>query len=599
MATKLELLAPAKNYQQGVAAIDAGADALYIGGPSFGARNAASNSVEDIAMLTKYAHLFGVKVYVVINTIIYDDEIEQVEKLVHELYDAKVDALIVQDMAFAKMNIPPITLFASTQTTNLTPDRVRFLESVGFQRVILERALSLAQIKEICSSTKVDIECFVHGAICVSYSGNCYMSLAVADRSANRGVCAQPCRSTYNLMNERGDFTMRAKHLLSLKDLSLEHSIADLIESGVTSFKIEGRLKDMVYIKNSVAHYSNIINRYIETNRDFSRASYGRSEIKFTPNLNKSFSRSFTPYFIDGKQIDIASLDTAKSVGEYIGEVQSVDNSGFVFTQDPLHSLMAGDGICFTTEQGSFSGTYANRIEGRRVNPAKIDGISVKTKIYRNYDKYFIDLVSGNSVVRKIDASIKVEKDRVVLTTQTGVESVVCFDYQAAQNVDKALEGLKLNMAKSGNSIVNIVNVEVGCDVPFLPIGRQNELRRELFERAEKILLDSYVVKQGKPLKAVEIGVEKLDYKANVSNSYAKEFYKECGVKEIADAVELRLDFNEVELMRTSYCVRKELGICLKEGARKENLYIENNGRVFELKFDCGRCQMVVLANRL
>lgn len=595
MATKLELLAPAKNYEQGVAAIAAGADALYIGGPNFGARNAASNTVENIAALTEYAHLFGVKVYTVINTIIYEDEIAEVEKLVDDLYRVNVDALIVQDMAFAKMNTPPITLFASTQTTNLTVERVKFLEQVGFDRVILERALPLSQIKNICESTNVDIECFVHGAICVSYSGNCYMSLAVADRSANRGVCAQPCRSTYNLMNEKGDYIVREKHLLSLKDLSLEHSISDLIEAGVTSFKIEGRLKDVVYLKNSVAYYNKLINSYIDKNNEFSRASHGRSETRFMPNLKKSFSRSFTPYFINGKHDSLASLDTAKSVGEYVGEVQSVDSSGFVLKDAPLCLLTAGDGICFITHQGIFSGTYINRFSERRITPAKLDGITERTKIYRNYDKVFVDLVSGKSVMRKIDSTIKVDIDKISVTTETSLTCSIDFDYEPAQNREKAADGLKLNLAKSGDTIFNVTSVEIGDDVPFLPIGKQNELRRELLGKLLKCVSENYTVKKGAKLHAAPFGCDSLTYKANVANSYAEEFYKECGVTHIERAVELTSDFKGVELMRTSYCIRKELSMCIREGARAENLYLENNGKIFKLRFDCRECQMIIV----
>ncbi|MEG1934475.1 MAG: U32 family peptidase, partial [Rikenellaceae bacterium] len=548
----------------------------------------------DIAMLVEYAHMFGVKVYVAINTIIYDEEIPAVERLVRDLSSAKVDALIVQDMAFAEMDIPPIALFASTQTTNLTAERVRFLQNVGFERVILERALSLDDIREIRDVTNVDLECFIHGAICVSYSGNCYMSMAVAGRSANRGVCAQPCRSTYNLLNERGDFIMRGKHLLSLKDLSLEHSLSDLADAGVTSFKIEGRLKDDVYLKNSVAYYSNKLDDCIKNSGGrFCRASHGKSVSSFIPNLYKSFSRSFTPYFINGKIADVASLHTAKSVGQYVGEVLAVDHNGFVLKDTPLCRLTSGDGICFINADGDFSGTYVNRVSDRRITTAKIDGISENSKIYRNFDKQFVDTVSGKSVERKIDAHIQIADSKITFIT-AAVECSVGFDYEPAQNIEKATNGLKANMAKCGDSIFNIISVEITTDVPFLPISKQNELRRELFTMAQHKIIDGYIVKQGTKLKPASYGSEKVDYKANVANSLAEKFYRACGAKEIEKAVELTSSFEGVELMRMSYCIGKELGRCLKEGAKAENLYIENNGRVFRLRFDCKHCQMVI-----
>lgn len=601
---ELELLAPARSGEFGIEAIRSGADAVYIGGPNFGARAAAASSLEEIEALVAYAHCFSAKVYVVINTILFDSEIAEVEAMVHKLYKIGVDALIVQDMAFARMNIPAIPLFASTQMTNLTIERVRQLESMGFSRIILERALSLEEISDICGSVDVDIETFIHGAICVSHSGSCYMSQYVSNRSANRGVCSQPCRSTYNLVNSKGEVLLRDKHLLSLKDLSLEHHIPGLITAGVTSFKIEGRLKDIVYLKNVTAYYNNILNSFIKENSTlYKRASYGSCKANFTPNLNKSFSRSFTSYFLGGKGGGLASFDSGKSVGEYIGEVVSV--AGGSFTLDKLSSeLVAGDGLCFFTPKGAFAGSYVNVTQGRKVTPAKIDGITVGAKIYRNLDKLFVHKVSGESTERllKVDTAVDVIDGHIHLhaCSESGVvaDFTSADSYEPANNIERANDTIRQQMAKSGGTIFNVSSVKLLCDAPFVPMKHLNEMRRELLSLLELNISKGYKRGVGNSIKDVNLGVDKLDYKANISNHLAEEFYSACGVKSMDKAVELTHDFSDVELMRTTYCLRREIGRCLKEGADKEVLFLENNKRLFGLKFDCKLCQMVVVVKK-
>ncbi|MFI3315327.1 MAG: U32 family peptidase [Rikenellaceae bacterium] len=591
----LELLAPAKNYEFGVAAINCGADAVYIGAPNFGARKAASNSVEDIAKLVKYAHLFNAKVYVAFNTLIYESEIETAQRLVSSLYEIGVDALIVQDMAFAKMKIPPIRLFASTQTANITPERVKFLEGVGFERVILERALSLSSIKQICETTTMDVECFVHGAICVSYSGNCYMSQYITGRSANRGECAQPCRSAYNVVNDDDKVLMRDAHILSLKDLSLSNNIGALAQSGVKSFKIEGRLKDMVYLKNSVSHFNRVLNEFIKTEScKYKRSSLGRSIVGFESNPNKSFSRMFTSYFIDNKQQNVATITSAKSFGEYVGKVTKLTPKGVMIEKLEGVELINGDGICFVSAKGEFSGTYINGVKDNVIELARNEVATIGSKIFRNHNKKFVDMLISSTEKRLLNVVITI-KDGAIEISCNNLKWSVDYQFEAAQNIEKASEGLKQNFSKTANSIFEVERVIIECGTPpFLPIKIQNELRNSLFEAMQNMILDSYNFRHGKPLSPVTLEESSVSYKYNVANSLSREFYSECGAQTIDEAVELSGDFEGVELMRMAYCIRKEMGRCLKEKPDKQQLYLTNNSRRFKLQFDCKKCEMIV-----
>lgn len=596
----IELLAPAKNYEYGVAAINAGADAVYIGAPKFGARYGATNSIDDIRRLTQYAHLFGAKVFVTLNTVLFDDELDQARVIAYSLSDVGVDALIVQDMSYLTFGLD-VPLHASTQAAALTPEKVKFYQNAGFERVILERAMSLADIKAIREVTNVELEVFVHGAICVAMSGQCYMGQAVSGRSGNRGVCSQPCRSTYTLSNERGEVLVRDKHLLSLLDLNLSDYLPQLVESGVTSFKIEGRLKDISYLKNSVAYYR----RAIDNIEGISRSSVGESVTTFEPNPIKTFSRRYTSYFIEGKTIvPIASFHTAKALGEMMGSVLGVSTNSFTMRCGAEFS--GGDGICFIDGDGRFGGTNINSAcrvgEVVTIYPNVMDGIVVGATIYRNSDKKYVDEVTSAKVTRQIATRIDLffgERSYIKATDTTG-ESVTLYIDEAleiATNSVRAQETLKKQLSRSGDTIFRITEVSIEGDVPFMAVSRINSLRRELLEMLTDSRLAHYKRNTAHPLIYPAPYAKELDYKANVTNGLARQFYEKCGFERIEEGVECRGNVDGVELMTTRYCIRKEIGECLKDGGRHKELYINDGANSFKLHFDCGECRMKIMAN--
>lgn len=599
---KLELLAPAKSYEYGVEAIKCGADALYIGSEMFGARSAASNSLEDIDRLTRYAHVYGVKIYVAFNTVLYDVEFERAEKLIDKLYRIGVDALIVQDMAICEMNLPPITLHASTQTAALTPQRVKFLQDVGFERVILERAHSLKEIESIRNSTNVELETFVFGSICVSYSGQCYMSETVASRSGNRGVCAQPCRSTYNLLNEKNELLIRNSHLLSVKDLNLENSVLDLITSGVVSFKIEGRLKDIAYLKNSVTYFNSLLNTEIDKlNKSdiiYSRASYGRAVKGFKPQLNKTFSRGFTSYFIDCEtKLKVANFQSAKPIGEFLGVIKSINQDKVTLDREVVG--VGGDGVCYI-EKGEMCGALINRVERNIVTLNKPIEAQIGSDMYRNYDKSFCDTVEKTKSRRVLDVTLKIDLTQTRLTVDAECENGVSIkidyneSFDAASNIDRATEMLKSGFAKSGETPFSVKEILLTGEIKFIPTKTINEMRRLLFEKLEIASLESYKVSERSTKISHPKITEPIDYKLNVTNKLSRQFFENCGAKEIEDGVDLSHDYANKELMRMKYCLRREINECLKEGGKHNELYIENNRRVFKLNFDCKNCEMFI-----
>lgn len=596
----LELLAPARDFDHGKCAIDCGADAVYIGAPSFGARAAASVSAEEIGRLCRYAHIFGVKVYAAMNTILFDDELAEAERMAHELWEAGVDALIVQDMAFAMMKLPPFEMHASTQTAALTPERVRLFEACGFKRVILERGFSIDDIRAVREASGVDLECFVHGAICVCNSGQCYMSHIVSGRSGNRGVCSQPCRSKFDLTDSDGRIMVRNSHLLSVNDLSLADRLDMLIDAGVTSFKIEGRLKDMAYIKNSVSFLRQRLDEAIKSREGFVRASHGVSEVSFTPDPSRTFTRGFTEYYLMGKRPDVASFSTAKAVGRRIGVVKSVNDT--FFTLEGSHEpLTPGDGLCFVTREGVTTGTNVNRAEGDRIYPRSTEGLFKGAVVYRNLDKRFTDMLKSAAVTRvlPVDAEARFDGDRLEISlgdTRSKVTVVKdVSDYPVAENPERAYSLFVSQMRKSGGSPFRVERVEVIGDVPFMPASAVNALRRELLELLERKIIADYRRVEAPPLKPVRMLEGKGDYHLNVVNKYARRFYAECGLEEVEDGVELRRDFIGIEAMNTGYCIRRELGICLKEGGRGGSLRLINNDNIFRLEFDCRQCRMSVI----
>lgn len=599
--TPLELLSPAKDLQTGIAAISCGADAVYVGGPKFGARAAVGNSIADIEKLSAYAHRYSAKVYMVINTILYENEVADAVAIAHEAWNAGVDALIIQDFGLLETDLPPIPLFASTQTNNTTPEKVKFLEQAGFSRVILARELNLRQINDIRQATSVHLESFVHGALCVSYSGQCYLSHALTGRSANRGACAQPCRMAYNLLDEKGNRITKNQHLLSLRDLNLSNHIEELALAGISSFKIEGRLKDEGYVKNVVSHYRSIIDKVIEKNGTFTNASAGKSVAAFTPDPERSFSRGFTSYFLDSRR-EMASRFTPKSVGKRLGFVLDFDSTSF--TISPSEKINNGDGICFYANQ-QLVGTNINLVDGNRIFPNSMEGIVNGSEIFRNFDKAFADSLNRD-VSRKVEATISISVEKVITITATDEDGIIATvvvndELMPATNPEKAMQTWVEQLSKSGDSMfsINKVNIEAPS-IPFLPVGRINALRRELLAALEEKRVKSYQQESKQHIHTQHPYPEKeIKFTGNVVNSFARKFFERHGSKVIQNGYELIGSTVGDTVMTTKYCLRYELGDCLKDRAPKEKqlpakLFLENNGKSLALEFDCNRCEMKI-----
>ncbi len=607
MKKKVEILAPAKNLYQGMAAINAGADAVYIGAPQFGARTNATNSVDDIAELVRYAHLFNAQVFVVLNTILYDNELTTCEKLIHELYHIGVDALIIQDMAIMEMNIPPIVIHASTQANNRDPKHVKFLADAGMKRAVLARELNLDQIKDIAEATDVELEFFVSGALCVSFSGNCYMSIAGGERSANRGSCAQNCRLPYNLIDGTGKTLIANSHLLSIKDLDLSDQLPNLIEAGITSFKIEGRLKDIVYVKNNVSYLRKKLDSFLENNERFVKASSGRTFYNFNAEMDRSFNRGYTDYFVNKRTERIGSWDTPKSQGQVIGKVLEVKSNGYII--ENADKLNNGDGLYFINEAGEADGAQINTITNNVVIPNTFKAIKVGTMIYRNADAEFNKLVEReDSVIRKIGVSLTFSETvsgfQLKAVDEDGHESVSTLEVQKelSKNADGVIDNIKKNLAKTGNTPFIVDKLEVTLsDNWFLPISKINEVRRIVLEELIDVRVHAYVRKEHKIEKTEHpYPVEKLDFMYNVSNKMARAFYHRHGVTEIEKAFELQWDPGKARVMTTKYCVKYELGKCARYqrdtmGEKViEPLVLKHGENEYKLKFNCKPCEMEI-----
>lgn len=599
---KIELLAPAKNVETGIAAINHGADAVYIGAVQFGARQAAGNSVEDIKRLVEYAHLFGAKVYVTLNTIIYDEEVTAVEQLVAELYDAGVDALIVQDMGIAKMNIPPIPLHASTQMDNRTVEKAKFLAGIGFPRIVLARELSLNEIKAIHEAVpETELEVFVHGALCVSYSGQCYASQHCFARSANRGACAQFCRLSFDMVDAEGEVIAKGKHLLSLKDMNRSGDVEQMLDAGVTSFKIEGRLKDISYVKNITAYYRKKLDEVFARRPEYVRASYGSCSPQFTPSPEKSFSRGFTDYMLHGDKEGMTSFDTPKSKGEYMGRVKFVSRNFFTFTGKGFNN---GDGACFIASDGRLKGFHINRVEGNRIFPQTMPQVESGDELYRNYDCDFERQLSRPDAPRRIriDLSFGETADGFVLQgkDESGMECSVsaAFEKQEARNSQH--DNIVKQLGKWGNTPFEVGDVRVEFSNEwFVPSSLLSDMRRSLCEA----LVAKHIKENGREDmrlldNAIPFVTEELDYKGNVSNSYAEAFYKQHGVKSILPAFE-KQPAVDAAVMFCKHCIKYSMGWCTKNGERhpyKEPFYIvSGDGKRFRLSFDCKECIMKVI----
>ena len=598
----IELLAPAKDYASAVAAVESGADALYIGGARFGARQAAGNSDEEIRRVVDYAHRYGVRVHTTLNTLLWDSELKDAERVARNLAAAGVDALIVQDMALLRMNLP-VELHASTQVSNMTEEGARFLGEVGFARVILERSLSLEEIRRICAATTADVECFIHGAICVGYSGRCFLSRSISERSGNRGACSQPCRLKWDLVDARGNKILKAKHLLSVRDMNLSHRIGDLLDAGVTSFKIEGRLKDEGYIRNVVAYYRREIDRALASRPDMCRSSVGETTLDFTPDPAKSFTRGFSEYFFEGKHPGVASFDTPKAVGEYIGHVSRIAGGRRgAFRIDTTKTLSAGDGICFITREGSF-GTSINAVSDGWITPNRMDGIVEGMEVYRNSDHRFTLQLERTRTRRTIrtQAKVTIWAEGIALSYTdcegfTG-EASRTMPFDPANNRERNAQNIRTQVAKSGDTIFRVEDIAIEGDSYFVPASLLGELRREALDQlltARKQRNFDHRILAENP--AARYPWRRVTRDENVTNHLAREFYTDHGVEEIEDPLELAPSMEGAVVMRSAYCIRREIGECLRQNPRlRGDLYIEHGTARYRLGFDCRKCEMSLI----
>lgn len=631
---KIELLAPAKNLECGIAAINHGADAVYIGAAQFGARQTAGNSTEDIAELTRYAHQFGAVVYVTVNTIVYEKELAALEHLLKQLVEMGVDAILVQDMAvleiYKKLKAEYVArgyrmpaLHASTQTDNRSADKVKLLKENGFERVVLARELSLEEITDIHKAhPDVELEAFVHGALCVSYSGACYASQYFFNRSANRGECAQFCRMAFDLKDSDGETLIEDSYLLSLKDMCQLDRLGDLLEAGVCSLKIEGRLKDANYVKNVVATYSEALNAYIAKHTGkYCRSSYGRCTYTFTPALEKTFNRGFTHYFFNGRQKDISSFNTPKAMGEYVGYVKEIRRGSFNVAGTAMFAN--GDGLCFFNRQKKLEGFRVNRVENNRLYPLTMPkNLEPGMALYRNNDIEFERVMQGKTATRKLQVRFVVNvvdgKLTFTATDECGRSANVVLNETPEKAQKSQHDNIVKQLEKLGNTVwtANEISINNSADEFFIPSSRLAAVRRELLEALEDTPVSNHTDKQAVGETATNsINANNTVYAdtiniANVANTTAQNYYAAHGVKNAPTAFELNSDYKAGSttppsavppLMTCRYCLRYALGYCVKNGGKRptwhEPLHLEaKNGIRVRLAFNCAKCQMEVYA---
>lgn len=608
----LELLAPAKNADFGIEAINHGADAVYIGGPAFGARAKAPNNVADIERLVKHAHRYHAEVFVALNTIFHDNELEGVRELVHQLYDIGTDALIIQDMGLLEMDLPPIQLHASTQTDIRTVEKAVFLDQVGFSQLVLARELDLNTVKKIADATTANLEYFIHGALCVAFSGQCYISHAHTGRSANRGECSQECRLPFTLEDQKGRIIGKDKHFLSMKDNDQSANLRALIQAGVSSFKIEGRYKDLSYVKNATAHYRQLLDEILEEMPEYVKSSSGHSTYTFTPQPEKTFNRSATDYFANGRQADIGAFDTPKFAGEELGKVTKVGKDYFeVETTVELHN---GDGVCFFDVHKELVGLRVNTVEGKRLYPNEMPADMRRgMTVFRNRDHAFMRLLEKDSAQRRIPVEMHFYETpngfALSVTDEDGFSATATCETekQAAQNVEKAESSLRENLNKLGGTDFIASDITLQISQPwFIPASLINNLRREAIEQLIEIRTLGYErpARRAAAEPPAIYPEDTLSYLANVYNQKARDFYRKHGVKVIAAAYEANQELDEVPLMITKHCLRFSHGLCPKEAkgvigvqgtvTAEPMTLISGNDR-FTLKFDCKPCEMHVM----
>ena len=607
MASKkiIELLAPAKNLVCGRAAISHGADAIYIGGPKFGAREDASNSLQDIEILVEEAQVFGVNVYVALNTILYDSELEDARLQIKNLYEIGVDALIIQDMGILEMDLPPIPLHASTQLHNYLPSQIKFLEAVHFKRAVLARELSIEQIRDIRSQTSIELEAFIHGSLCVSFSGRCYLSNAIGGRSANRGACAQPCRKRYTLFDADKKVISADQHLLSLKDLNHSDSIKELAEAGIQSFKIEGRLKEVDYVKNITAFYRKKIDAFLEDQPEFKAASAGKSYISFEANPAKSFNRGTTDYFLHGRSKDIVSFESPKFLGESVGEVTQVTTKYFEI--ESALEIANNDGLVFISAAGESVGIKVNVVERSRIYPDKMNGIYPGAKVYRNYDHIFQQQLKSDLTIRKIAVSIEISEsdDGFELTAhdESGiiVTSVYNLPKNPARDIIKSKETITHQLIKSGDTPFFVTGVETnGTEKFFFQASVLNAMRRDLLDRITDARKQKTRNKINHESNSYPYPDKEIGYEGNISNRLARQFYLRHGVENPEMAFEKQSDPHGKIVMTTKHCLKLQMGICPKFGGKiainfSEPFSLNDGINDLRLDFDCIQCVMKVI----
>ncbi len=597
-----ELLAPANNKHIAIQAIKAGADAIYIGYAKYGARIQAGNTMEDLIELIEFAHMYRVKVYVTLNTILKNEEIKQIEKLINHLYFIKADGIIIQDMGILECNLPPIPLIASTQCNNTTLDKIQFFEKTGFKRVILPRELSLDEIKYIHKNTDLELECFVHGALCMSYSGQCYLSYIIGGRSSNRGECAQPCRKKYSLKDSDGRYILKNKYILSLKDLNLSNYLEDLILAGITSFKIEGRLKNEAYVVNTTAYYRQAIDKILE-NYGLKRSSDGFSKCDFEPDLYKTFNRGFTDFNITGNKKDVAAFNYTSSLGEYIGVVESTKKNYFTMKSNVLNN---GDGICFFDTDKELTGTNIIKTENNLIFPAEIKGIKPGVKIYRNYNKNFDNKLNNADITRKICAKLKVRETAAGIiffltdNEQNCAVYIISNKFESAMDKKKALSTMEIQLSKSGNTEFHISSTDIKLtNIPYMKVSKINEIRRILTEKLRKIRKKNYKYPCRKQqLKTIDYPIKELNYKSNILNDKAAEFYKKRNAIIKEYALESRLDKRNRGVMISKYCIKNQLNLCPKQTPVKKYkepfVLTDEFNKEYLVEFDCKDCVMKI-----
>lgn len=599
---KIELLAPAKNADYGIEAILHGADAVYIGAPMYGARASVSNNIDDIARLARFAHQYHARVYVAMNTILEDKDLTQANRLIHELYEAGADAIIIQDMGILQLSLPPIALHASTQMDNRTADKAMFLEQAGFSQIVLARELTIGEIAEIASKVTVPLEVFVHGALCVSYSGQCYLSNVLTGRSANRGTCSQPCRLPYNIVDSEGRIVVKNKYALSMKDLNLIEHLEALMDVGVRSFKIEGRLKDLSYLKNTVSLYRSRIDEILSYRTEYKRASVGQSKVDFTPDLQKTFNRGFTNYFLYGRKENVWSVDTPKSIGEEVGFVLDIASKHIILSLKT--ALNNGDGLCFFNCIGELEGIHINRVEGNRIFPLSMPNIKKGTKVFRNNDYTFEKLLSKKTAERRIASFIDIydisEGFRLVITDEAG------YSYELTHIIEKELaqkeqtNNIVANLSKTGQTIFAVTDVRLHLSHNwFIPASLLSRWRRQLTEGLLNERLKNHPREEVHHTSTTHAFPEpKLNYLGNVANSKARTFYSQHHTEVLQPAFELKPQ-TDVPLMFTRHCIKYSMGWCPREEQKANNQYKEpffltHASTRLRLEFDCKVCEMRV-----